>query len=70
MTERMGLTPQWQFEQDTEARWRWKHLDRVEGEVGSTDSFATQVDCMLDAVRFAVQRRRDDAGMKADDRLQ
>ncbi|HYC47114.1 MAG TPA: hypothetical protein VED01_16695 [Burkholderiales bacterium] len=61
---------QWQFEQDAEARWRWKHVDDTETEIGSADSFATQVDCMLDAVRFAVQRRRDEAGMSEDDRLQ
>ena len=49
---------QWHFEQDDQAQWRWKHTPAEQGEVGSTDGFATQVDCMLDAVRYAVRRNR------------
>jgi hypothetical protein len=57
-----ALSPRWSFEQDGNERWRWKCLDDAEGATHSEASFATEVDCMLDAVRFAVRRRRGEGG--------
>ena len=52
------MPQRWQFEQDGNLRWRWKRLDDQHGEVGSVGSFPDQTACMLDAVRYAVRRRR------------
>ena len=65
------MSPRWCFEQDGNERWRWKRLDETEGATESAATFATEVDCMLDAVRFAVRRRRgDDGGASDEERLQ
>ena len=58
---------QWRFEQDEQSQWRWTHIDAAEGEIGSPEAFPTQIDCMLDAVRFTVRRSR---GGRGDQRLQ
>ena len=68
--EGAALSPRWCFEQDGNERWRWKRLDEADGATESTATFATEVDCMLDAVRFAVKRRRGEAGASDEDRLQ
>ena len=52
------MSRQWQFAQDAQGQWRWKRIDDAQGEVDSPESFATEVDCMMDAVRYAVGRRR------------
>ena len=47
----------WVFEQDGELKWSWTRSDDDE-RIRSGSSFAECVDCMLDAIRHAVQRRR------------
>ena len=49
------MSQQWQFEQDEQQQWHWREAD---AETESQKSFSTATECMLDAVRFAVQRRR------------
>ena len=49
------MAQQWQFEQDEQHRWHWKH---PEDSTESARSFSSATECMLDAVRCAVQRRR------------
>jgi hypothetical protein len=48
----------WVFEQDEQLQWRWVHRrgDVRQGE--SAQSFERPMDCVLDAVRHAVLRRR------------
>ena len=52
------MSPQWQFEQTEDARWRWKRIDDAQGDVDSTATFAKEIDCIMDAVRCTVARRR------------
>lgn len=52
------MTPEWQFVQDDHAKWRWKRIDDARGEIASPESFENQLDCVLDAVRFAIQQCR------------
>ena len=52
------MAQQWHFEQDAEQQWHWK---RLEDEAESRETFASAADCMLDAVRTTVQRRREQA---------
>ena len=68
--EGAALSPRWSFEQDGDERWRWKRMDESEGATESVASFASEVDCMLDAVRFAVRQRRGEACANEDERLQ
>lgn len=37
-------------------------MDHKQGETESSSSFASQTDCMMDAVRYVVERRRDHTG--------
>ena len=69
VTRRAALNRDWHFEQDADARWRWKRVDDAGGHIESAQSFATEVDCMLDAVRFAVRRRRGDACWNDDSQM-
>jgi len=62
------VSRQWQFEQDDAGQWRWRRVDETLGNVDSVDSFANEVDCMMDAVRYAVGRRR--SHINRDDLLQ
>jgi len=50
---------QWHFEQDEQKQWHWKH---VEEEAKSEKSFPSAAECMLDAVRHAVNQRRGRVG--------
>ena len=49
---------QWHFEQNDDANWQWKRIDEAQGDVDSTSTFAMEIDCIMDAVRYAVARRR------------
>lgn len=48
----------WQFEQDEHQQWRWKKHDEDQGSADSVETFSSVTACMLDAVRYAVERRR------------
>jgi len=61
------MPSQWTFEQDEQAQWEWRSIDTEGESVQSPDSFATQTACMLNAVRFAVQRRRSQSDTPKDD---
>ena len=62
------MSRQWQFEQDAQGQWRWKRFDETLGDVDSTDAFPNEIDCMMDAVRYAVGRRK--TRFNRDDLLQ
>lgn len=49
------MAQQWQFVQNDENEWHWEH---TEDTAKSATTFSSATECMLDAVRFAVQRRR------------
>jgi len=49
------MAKHWQFVQNDENEWRW---ERTENTAKSATTFASATECMLDAVRFAVQQRR------------
>jgi hypothetical protein len=61
------VAQQWRFEQDEQQQWHWKHADNA---AESGKSFESATECMLDAVRFAVNRRRARAELGAEDLLQ
>jgi hypothetical protein len=61
------MPSQWTFEQDEQAQWEWRSVDTEGESVQSSASFATQTACMLNAVRFAVQRRRSQSDTTKDD---
>lgn len=61
---------QWQFEQTDDAQWRWKRTDDVEGDVGSAATFEKEIDCIMDAVRYTVARRRSQTQHGRDGPLQ
>ena len=48
----------WVFEQDDELQWRWVHLTGNAQQRQSEEAFQRPMDCVLDAVRHAVLRRR------------
>ena len=50
---------QWLFEQDDDLQWRWVHLGGESQHVQSAETFQRESDCILDAVRHAVHRRRE-----------
>ena len=52
------MAKQWRFEQDEKAEWRWTHLDGEKDPIRSATGFPNQLRCMMDAMRFVVQRRR------------
>ena len=51
------MAERWLFEQDEECEWTWTHSG-LDEEVQSSTSFDERIDCLLDAVRYAVRRRR------------
>lgn len=59
---------QWRFEQDDQGQWQWKLVDTEQGTVNSPGTFANQTECMIAAVRFAVQRRRSQTDTSTDTR--
>ena len=61
------MSQQWNFEQDTRQQWHWK---RIEDKAESDESFATVTECMLDAVKCAVQRRRAQVDLARKNLLQ
>jgi hypothetical protein len=48
----------WQFEQGEDSRWRWAHTTEDSERVESRLGFERATDCMLDAVRYVIARRR------------
>ena len=54
----IAMGPQWQFEQDEHSQWRWTRIDDDNRQVDSATSFPDQAHCMMDAIRFVVERRR------------
>jgi hypothetical protein len=52
------MAQQWQFTQDEHSQWRWTRVDDDDHHVQSAASFPDQARCMMDAIRFAVERRR------------
>ena len=64
------MPQQWHFDQDDEAQWYWKREDTEGGSFASPVVFTNQTECMLAAVRFAVQRRRGQIDSGRDDLLQ
>ena len=61
---------QWRFEQTDDAQWRWKRTDDAEGDVDSASTFEKEIDCIMDAVRFTVARRRAQTEQDRDGLLQ
>ena len=49
---------QWRFNQDEDSQWRWTCVDDDDHHVQSATSFPDQARCMMDAIRFSVERRR------------
>ena len=64
------MPQQWQFEQNDDAQWRWKRIDDAQGDVDSTATFAKEIDCIMDAVRYTVARRRSQTEHGRDGPLQ
>ena len=52
------MSERWRFEQDDEQKWTWRH-SKSDEHVESDDAFTHCIDCMLDAVRYVVRRRRE-----------
>ena len=49
---------EWHFEQDARLEWRWKRVNLDNTQSDSARSFCKRIDCVMDAVRYAVQGRR------------
>jgi hypothetical protein len=54
----VNVNNKWIFEQDDELRWRWVHRQDDAQQSQSAQSFQRPMDCVLDAVRHTVLRRR------------
>jgi hypothetical protein len=54
----VNVENKWVFEQDNEQQWRWVHLTGEAHERQSSEAFRKPMDCVLDAVRHAVKRRK------------
>ena len=54
----VNVDNKWIFEQDDELRWRWVHRQDDAQLSQSAGSFQRPMDCVLDAVRHTVLRRR------------
>ena len=52
------MSEQWRFDQDDDARWRWTHVRGDDDRTASASTFERPVECFIDAVRHAVDRRR------------
>lgn len=61
---------QWRFEQTDDAQWRWKRTEDAEVDVDSAATFDTEIDCIMDAVRYTVARRRSQTEHGRDGPLQ
>jgi hypothetical protein len=48
----------WLFEQDDDEQWRWVHLHYDAQQTRSAETYERPMDCVLDAVRHAVRRRK------------
>jgi hypothetical protein len=64
------MPQQWQFEQNDDAKWQWKRIDDAQGDVDSPVTFAKEIDCIMDAVRYTVARRRSQTEHGRDGSLQ
>jgi hypothetical protein len=53
------MSQQWRFEQDENSEWHWVHVEGDKAEK-SASGFPDQLRCMMDAMRFVVQRHRND----------
>jgi hypothetical protein len=60
------VAQQWHFVENDEHEWRWERGDDT---AKSETAFASATECMLDAVRFAIKRRRDAAPTSQKDLL-
>lgn len=56
----------WQFKQDDQNQWHWTRLDAVEQPIETSTGFESQTRCVLDAVRYAVGRRRSQTRLDDD----
>ncbi len=65
-----AMSPQWHFIQDDQEQWRWKRIDESHGDIDSSDAFASEIECIMDAMRYAVTRRRAGAARNRDDLVQ
>ena len=59
-----AMSPQWHFIQDDQERWRWKRVDESDGDIDSANAFGSEIECIMDAMRYAVTRRRSGAALK------
>ena len=64
------MSPQWHFIQDAQEQWRWKRIDESHGDIDSSDSFTSEIECIMDAMRYAVTRRRAGVVRSRDDLVQ
>ena len=64
------MPQQWQFDQNDDAQWRWKRIDDARGEVDSPATFAREIDCIMDAVRYTIACRRSQTDQGHDGPLQ
>jgi hypothetical protein len=54
----VSVESRWVFEQDEDLQWRWVHVTDNAQQRQSTERFQQPMDCVLDAVRHVVMRRR------------
>ena len=55
----VSVENRWVFEQDDDQQWRWVHLwGDAQQQQQSAESFQQPMDCVLDAVRHVVMRRK------------
>ena len=64
-----AMSPQWHFIQDDQDQWRWKRIDESYGDVDSSASFESEIECIMDAMRYAVTRRRAGVVYTRDDHV-
>jgi hypothetical protein len=56
----MEGSPRWFFERDGSGLWRWTRTE-ADSRTVSNRSFEAHKECVLDAIRYAVQLRRSGA---------
>ena len=61
------MAQQWHFVEDDKHQWHWQ---RTEDTAKSAAPFSSATECMLDAVRYAVQRRRTQVEFPRSELLQ